>query len=198
MPEDLINIRKIVNNNEWLFDNKHMQPVKEALNQARINIFKDEVLSGLKGAENLTEDQIRILALSTDATISIRKDGKINVNGIFDCSDLGLTDLCGLRFGKVKGKFKASGNKLTNLEGFPIENRSSYSYEIYSNEGVSDSTLRQIYHIMYNKPCEYLDALFDLVGKIESHEWNKLIVGYEDKITPEALKTYSIISRYSS
>ena len=75
MPEILIELTKIAEYKQWLYRRKHMQPVKEALTQARINIFKDDILSTLKGGDSLTEDQIRILALSTDASIHIRKDG---------------------------------------------------------------------------------------------------------------------------
>ena len=35
-----------------------------------------------------------------------------------------------------------------------------------------------------------------LKDDIDEVSWNKLIVGLDDKITPEAIKTYSIVSRY--
>ena len=45
--------------------------------------------------------------------------GLINVVGNFNCSKQGLTDLKGVRFGKVSGDFSCYGNLLTSLVGSP-------------------------------------------------------------------------------
>ena len=194
MPEILMDLRKLAEYQPWLFSNKHMQPVKEALMQARINIFKDEVLSSLKGGDSLTEDQIRILALSTDASIHIRKDGKINVNGIFDCSGLGLTDLCGLRFGKVKGRFICTSNSITNLEGFPIEGNPQVHFG--KNQGISDGTLRLIIGAMIKNQMDYWSALCVVKSEIDSKEWAELSKGLETSLDTEVQKGLGMLGRF--
>ncbi len=194
MPGILMDIRKLAEYQPWLFRNKHMQPVKEAIMQARINIFKDEVLSSLKGGDSLTEDQIRILALSTDASIHIRKDGKINVNGIFDCSGLGLTDLCGLRFGKVKGRFICTSNSITNLEGFPIEGNPQVHF--YKNQGISDGTLHLIIKAMIKNQMDYWSALCVVKSEIDSKEWAELSKGLETSLDTEVQKGLGMLGRF--
>ena len=194
MPESLMELRKWSEYKPWLLRNKHMQPVREALTQARINIFKDEVLSGLKGGDSLTEDQIRILALSTDATIHIRKDGKINVNGIFDCSGLGLTDLCGLRFGKVKGRFICSYNSITNLDGFPIEGNPQVNFG--KNQGISDGTLRLICGAMIKNQMDYWSALCVVKSEIDSKEWVELSKGLDTSLNTEVQKGIGMLGRF--
>ncbi len=194
MPGILMDIRKLAEYQPWLFRNKHMQPVKEAIMQARINIFKDEVLSSLKGGDSLTEDQIRILALSTDASIHIRKDGKINVNGIFDCSGLGLTDLCGLRFGKVKGRFICTSNSITNLEGFPIEGNPQVHFG--KNQGISDGTLHLIIKAMIKNQMDYWSALCVVKSEIDSKEWAELSKGLETSLDTEVQKGLGMLGRF--
>jgi hypothetical protein len=194
MPEILMDLRKWRSHSPWLFRNKHMQPVEEALTQARINIFKDEVLSALKGGDSLTEDQIRILALSTDATIHIRKDGKINVNGIFNCSGLGLTDLCGLRFGKVKGRFNCSYNSITNLEGFPIEGNPEVYFS--KNQGISDDALYLICKAMIKNQMDYWSALCVVKSEIDSKEWAKLSKGLDTSLNNEVQKGLGMLGRF--
>ena len=48
-----------------------------------------------------------------------RQTGLINVDGDFDCSEQGLTDLKGVKFGKVSGYFYCNNNELTSLVGAP-------------------------------------------------------------------------------
>ena len=45
--------------------------------------------------------------------------GLIDVDGDFDCSAKSLTDLKGVKFGKVSGSFYCYNNQLTSLEGAP-------------------------------------------------------------------------------
>ncbi len=45
--------------------------------------------------------------------------GLVDVEGSFSCSEQGLTDFKGIRFGNVTGWFDCSFNKLTSLEGAP-------------------------------------------------------------------------------
>jgi len=62
---------------------------------------------------------------------------------------------------------------------------------------ISQKTLKLVWETMQEKKVDYLGALCILKGQIDSGEWNKMIRGYEDSITSEAIKTYSIVSRYS-
>ena len=48
-----------------------------------------------------------------------RQTGIVDINGNFDCSGQGLTDLKGVRFGKVSGSFDCDDNELTSLLGAP-------------------------------------------------------------------------------
>ena len=45
--------------------------------------------------------------------------GLVDINGVFDCSEQGLTDFKGVRFGKVRGDFNCYKNELTTLVGAP-------------------------------------------------------------------------------
>ena len=48
-----------------------------------------------------------------------RQTGFVDVVRGFDCSDQGLTDLKGVKFGKVGGNFVCINNRLTTLVGAP-------------------------------------------------------------------------------
>jgi len=45
--------------------------------------------------------------------------GLVDIKGNFDCTNKGLTDLRGVRFGEVSGDFHCGYNQLTTLEGAP-------------------------------------------------------------------------------
>ena len=45
--------------------------------------------------------------------------GFVDVDGVFDCSEQGLTDFKGVRFGKASGDFHCRRNQLTTLVGAP-------------------------------------------------------------------------------
>ena len=45
--------------------------------------------------------------------------GLVDINGVFYSHEQGLTDLKGVKFGKVSGDFVCSYNQLTSLEGAP-------------------------------------------------------------------------------
>ena len=48
-----------------------------------------------------------------------RQTGIVDINGNFNCSEQGLTDFKGVRFGKVSGSFDCDDNELTSLLGAP-------------------------------------------------------------------------------
>jgi hypothetical protein len=47
--------------------------------------------------------------------------GLVDIDGNFNCTRQGLTDLKGVRFGNVSGSFDCSNNRITSLEGAPKE-----------------------------------------------------------------------------
>jgi hypothetical protein len=69
----------------------------------------------------LTPDQESWLDKCTRGrgTWSLNAEGLVDVEGSFDCSSQGLSDLKGVRFGKVSGDFSCSWNNLTSLVGAP-------------------------------------------------------------------------------
>ncbi len=51
-----------------------------------------------------------------------QETGLVDIYGTFDCSNQGLEDFMGIRFGVVTGRyFNCSRNELTSLEGAPLE-----------------------------------------------------------------------------
>ena len=205
MPEILTSLTKIKNLRDirWL-PKQYRDPIIATIAEVRVQAFKDSI-KDMKGAESLTDKQIEILAMSTDAAIHIRKDGKINVNGIFNCSELGLTSLHGLKLGKVKGDFICQFNSITNLEGFPTENQKR-PCDFYRNQGgVSPETLMAIHKIMIVDKVDYWRALCIAKSDCENRENVSLALSrgiddlfnqIGDRLTPEAIKSYFIAARY--
>ena len=72
-----------------------------------------ESLSGL------SEEQKAWLDECTRGSWSVGGDGKVDVQGDFDCSQQDLEGFKGVRFGRVSGYFLCGGNKLMELEGAP-------------------------------------------------------------------------------
>jgi len=68
----------------------------------------------------LTQEQIDWLDKCVERSWKLNTStGLIDVNGDFDCRKQGLTDLKGVKFGKVSGRFTCTYNQLTTLEGAP-------------------------------------------------------------------------------
>jgi hypothetical protein len=204
MPEVLTSLTKIKNLRDirWL-PKQYRDPIIATIAEVRVQAFKD-IIKDMKGAESLTDKQIEILAMSTDAAIHIRRDGKINVNGYFNCSELGLTSLHGLKLGKVKGDFICQFNSITNLEGFPTENQKR-PCDFYRNRGVSPETLMAIHKIMIDDKVDYWRALCIAKSDCENREnvslafsrgIDDLFNQIGDRLTPEAIKSYFIAARY--
>jgi hypothetical protein len=73
-------------------------------------------------SEALSQDQIEFL--NECVTGEWEYDGTtglVNINGLFNCSNRGLVDFKGIRFGKVSGRFRCTNNLLTSLDGAPEE-----------------------------------------------------------------------------
>jgi len=75
----------------------------------------------------LTKSQENFLNRYTKGTWTYNPaTGLVDVKGGFDCSDLGLEDFKGVRFGKVSGSFNCYRNNLTSLEGAPQKVRGKF------------------------------------------------------------------------
>jgi len=75
----------------------------------------------------LTEEQKAWLDECTSRSWSVGPDGRVNVQGHFDCSSQRLGGFKGVRFGRVSGYFSCYNNRLTTLEGAPKEVGGSFS-----------------------------------------------------------------------
>jgi hypothetical protein len=67
----------------------------------------------------LTEVQKAWLDKCTRGSWSVGPDGKVDVEGDFNCSKQDLVGFKGVRFGRVSGGFSCSNNRLETLEGAP-------------------------------------------------------------------------------
>ena len=75
-----------------------------------------------KERKELTSDQRKFLTKYTNGYwIFDHNTGLVDLNGNFDCSFKGIKDFFGVRFGKIKGTFDCSHNRLVSLEGAPQE-----------------------------------------------------------------------------
>ena len=115
------------------------------------------------------------------------------VGGNFNCSYNKLTSLDGAPK-KIGGSFNCSYNKITSLEGAP---RYITQCLIFEYNPISVKTLNLVWKTMQKSKVDYVGALLILNKKIPNGYWSKMVRGYEDKITQEAIKIYSIVSRYS-
>jgi len=81
----------------------------------------------------LSQEQIKWLNGCTLGNWTLNpQTGLVDVDGGFYCNNQNLTDFKGVRFGVVAGSFKCYANKLTSLEGAPLEVWSDF--DCYKNE----------------------------------------------------------------
>ena len=75
----------------------------------------------------LTPEQVEWLNQCTEDTWKLNpQTGEVDVDGRFDCSEQGLSEFKGVRFGVVRGCFNCEKNLLTSLVGAPREVRGSF------------------------------------------------------------------------
>ena len=71
---------------------------------------------------DLTPEQVQWLDDCTIGTWALNpQTGLVDVDGTFDCSEQGLTDFKGVKFGIVDHSFDCSDNALTSLMGAPLK-----------------------------------------------------------------------------
>ena len=79
-----------------------------------------QIFEASASAAALTAEQIDWLDKCAKGSWKLNpQTGLVDVDGDFNCSKQGLTDLKGVRFGKVRGYFHCSNNQLTSLLGAP-------------------------------------------------------------------------------
>jgi hypothetical protein len=143
-----------------------------------------------------------------------RQTGFVDVDGDFDCSEQGLTDFKGVKFGDVSGNFRCSKNQLTTLEGAP--------QNVYGNFFCGDNQLTSLvgapqwvimgFSFRDNPVSEStLDAIFTLMRKRMSYQqaleklWPDM--GNEDRVlmykqmpslSPEDARKYKALATYSN
>ena len=74
--------------------------------------------------------------------------GLVDINGYFDCKEQRLTDLKGVKFGKVSGDFLCRSNQLTSLVGAPQSvgvNFNCYGNALTSLEGAPQIVGKNFY-----------------------------------------------------
>ena len=167
---------------------------------------------------SLTKKQINWLNKCCDSTWTLNpKTGLVDVFSDFDCSDQGLTDFKGVKFGVVDGTFDCDKNRLTSLEGAPLKVGGSFycgsnaltslegaplkdggSFFDCENNPVSEETLAKIYDKM-KKGDSFMIAAGSLINKMGKKD-RKLISKQlskkgitEDKI--EAIKSWCSIRK---
>ena len=95
-----------------------------------------------ESTQELTQEQKDWLDKCAKRTWSVNpKTGLVDVDGTFNCSNQGLTDFKGVRFGKVSGNFNCFENKLTSLDGAPQmvgRSFSCYTNDLASLEGLPE------------------------------------------------------------
>ena len=108
----------------------------------------------------LTQEQVQWLDECAEETWTLNpQTGLVDVEGDFSCSDRGLTDFKGVKFGVVTGNFGCEHNQLTSLEGAP--QKVEVGFYCYVNQLKSLEGAPQVVGGYFN--CKK-NALTSLVG----------------------------------
>jgi hypothetical protein len=102
--------------------------------------------------------------------------GLVDVDGDFYCREQGLTDLKGVKFGKVRGGFNCYGNQLTTLEGAP----QTVDGDFYCNDNRLTSLVGAPQSVKGNFYCDR-NHLTSLVGAPQSVGWG--FYCYDNELT---------------
>ena len=163
----------------------------------------------------LTAEQIEWLDEYVEGRWKLnRQTGLINVVGDFDCNGQGLTDLKGVRFGKVSGSFNCYNNQLTSLEGAPqsvgrsfncnnnqlttlVGAPHSFSGSFYcGGNPVTASTLKAIFALMKSGKS-YQQALEERWPKMKDVD-RVLMYKEMPSLSPEDIRKYKALATYAN
>ena len=117
--------------------------------------------------------------------------GLVDVNGGFYCDYQNLTDFKGVRFGVVTRDFNCSGNKLTSLEGAPLDLRGDF---YCSKNPVSESVLKSLYKKMQSG-MSWSDAVASHWRYIRSEEDKILLAPYNHTLSSDEIKGYQALAK---
>ena len=103
----------------------------------------------LESNQILSTEQIEFLNECTNGSWSINPEtGLVDIEGDFNCYDMRLKSLQGVRFGSVTGSFYCNNNQLVTLEGAPQEvggNFYCYYNQLVSLEGAPEKVGKSFY-----------------------------------------------------
>jgi len=140
--------------------------------------------------------------------------GLVDVDGDFDCSEQGLTDLKGVKFGDVSGDFYCRNNELTTLEGAPqsvgsyLDCRSNQLTTLVgapqtvgghfycANNPVSGTTLKAIFALM-KKGKPYQQALEEYWPEMGDED-RELMYKEMPNLPPEEVRKYKALATYNN
>ena len=72
--------------------------------------------------KTITKEQEDFLNKCTNGNWELNPEtGLVDVDGDFNCSDMGLSDFLGIEFGDIRENFSCSRNELVSLKGAPQE-----------------------------------------------------------------------------
>ena len=96
--------------------------------------------------QELTQEQKDWLDTFTIGSWSVNpKTGLVDVEGDFNCFNLGLKDFKGVRFGSVSGDFNYYENQLTSLEGAPRRVDGDFNCSANQLTSLEGAPLRVLY-----------------------------------------------------
>jgi hypothetical protein len=114
----------------------------------------------------LTKIQKKWLDRCTTGSWSVGADGRVNVEGSFDCSNQKLGGFKGVKFGRVSGSFYCHRNSLTTLEGAPQSVGEGFycaNNKLASLDGSPDTVGVDFY--CYENQLESLKGASQFVGR---------------------------------
>ena len=141
-----------------------------------------------ESSNGLTDEQRKFLDRIAHGRWSVNSEGLVDVLGYFYCSNEGLEDFLGIRFGKVSGDFLCNFNQLRTLEGSPREVGGYFNCSrnpLISLEGAPEV----INHVFCfkNTPFGYnLQSFLNWIDRIKPEEISLLLTHHF--FTPQVIK----------
>jgi hypothetical protein len=123
----------------------------------------------------LTPEQESWLDLGSVGTWSLNAEGRVNIQGNFNCSTQNLSNLKGVKFENIEGIFDCSYNKITSLEGAPEEIESNFWCNMNRLVNLKGAPRKVIgnFNCSYNKLTSLEGAPREVGGGFNCY-WNKL------------------------
>ena len=117
--------------------------------------------------------------------------GLVDVDGSFDCEELGLSDFKGVRFGAVEDYFDCRDNQLTSLEGAPLSVGGNFYCPFNT---ISAETLNGVIVMMSDKKITLEQAVSDLWNQIPEED-RTYLAKHHPELSPEEKREYAALER---